>query len=111
MPALNAHEKLHNLAQNFVIFRLSDSPLPSSAICLRASRRPLSQCLCFLVEQDSSLPSRQSHVAAKHPASTLGCVSEVPMSVIQDYALTISVVLILFVIGCILHSLDWKRNL
>lgn len=30
------------------------------------------------------------------------------MSVFQDYALTISVILILFVIGCILHSLEGK---
>jgi hypothetical protein len=39
---------------------------------------------------------------------TLESLAEVPMSVFHDSALTISVILILFVIGWILHSLEGK---
>jgi hypothetical protein len=49
------------------------------------------------------------HTRAAHLRSALlNLLSEVPMSVFEDHALTISVILILFVIGCILRSLEGK---
>jgi hypothetical protein len=48
------------------------------------------------------------HTRAAPLSSTLESSSEVPMSVFQDYPLTISVILILFVIGWILHGLEGK---